>query len=57
MMYWPSMSWALLAPAPFDEAELLAEVQSALPYSALDAGTFHRVIEFVATGGYALKGL
>ena len=40
---------------PFDEAELLTEVQSALPYSALDAGTFHRVIEFVATGGYALK--
>lgn len=41
--------------APFNEAELLDEVQSALPYSALDAATFHRVIEFVATGGYALK--
>jgi ATP-dependent helicase Lhr and Lhr-like helicase len=41
--------------APFDEAELLSEVQSALPYSALDAATFARVIEFVATGGYALR--
>ena len=40
---------------PFDEAELLAEVQSALPYSALDAATFKRVIEFIATGGYSLK--
>jgi ATP-dependent helicase Lhr and Lhr-like helicase len=40
---------------PFDEAEMLDEVQSALPYSALDAETFARVIAFVATGGYALK--
>jgi ATP-dependent helicase Lhr and Lhr-like helicase len=40
---------------PFNEADLLDEVQSALPYSAIDAATFHRVIEFVATGGYALK--
>ena len=40
---------------PFNEAELLDEVQSALPYSGIDAATFHRVIEFVATGGYALK--
>jgi ATP-dependent helicase Lhr and Lhr-like helicase len=41
--------------APFNETELLDEVRSALPYSGLDAATFHRVIEFVATGGYALK--
>ncbi|MBL0925971.1 MAG: ligase-associated DNA damage response DEXH box helicase [Sphingomonadaceae bacterium] len=40
---------------PFDETELLAEIQSALPYSALDAATFARVIEFVATGGYSLR--
>jgi ATP-dependent helicase Lhr and Lhr-like helicase len=40
---------------PFNEAELLQEVQSALPYSALDAEAFGRVIAFVATGGYALK--
>ncbi|MGB5076389.1 MAG: DEAD/DEAH box helicase, partial [Sphingorhabdus sp.] len=40
---------------PFDETELLAEVRSALPYSAIDASAFGRVIEFVATGGYALR--
>ena len=41
--------------APFDEAEMLDEVRSALPYSAIDAETFERVIEFVSTGGYALR--
>jgi ATP-dependent Lhr-like helicase len=41
--------------APFNEAELLDEVRSAMPYSGVDAATFGRVIEFVATGGYALK--
>jgi ATP-dependent helicase Lhr and Lhr-like helicase len=41
--------------APFGEAELLDEVRSAMPYSGLEAVTFARVIEFVATGGYALK--
>ena len=45
----------LACAAPFDEAELLSEVQSALPYSALDATTFARVIEFIATGGYSLR--
>ena len=40
---------------PFKEAELLAEVQSALPYSAITPETFTRVIEFVATGGYTLR--
>ncbi len=41
--------------APFDEGELLSEVQSALPYSAITPEQFGRVVEFVATGGYALK--
>ena len=41
--------------APFNEADLLDEVRSAMPYNGLDAATFGRVIEFVATGGYALK--
>jgi ATP-dependent Lhr-like helicase len=41
--------------APFNEAELLDEVRSAMPYSGLDAANFGRVIDFVATGGYALK--
>jgi ATP-dependent helicase Lhr and Lhr-like helicase len=40
---------------PFNEAELLDEVRSAMPYSGVDTATFVRVIEFVATGGYALK--
>jgi ATP-dependent helicase Lhr and Lhr-like helicase len=40
---------------PFNEAQFHDEVKSSLPYSALDTATFRRVIEFVATGGYALK--
>jgi ATP-dependent Lhr-like helicase len=49
------MACACACAAPFNEAELLDEVRSAMPYSAIDAVTFSRVIEFVATGGYALK--
>ncbi|WEK45000.1 MAG: ligase-associated DNA damage response DEXH box helicase [Candidatus Sphingomonas colombiensis] len=41
--------------ASFDEAGLLDEVRSALPYSALDAETFARVIAFISDGGYALR--
>ncbi|WP_137680385.1 ligase-associated DNA damage response DEXH box helicase [Aurantiacibacter suaedae] len=41
--------------APFDEAALLAEVRSCLPYAGIDAEALRRVLEFVATGGYALK--
>jgi ATP-dependent Lhr-like helicase len=41
--------------APFDEDRMLAEIQSALPYSALDHKTFARVLDFIATGGYALR--
>jgi ATP-dependent Lhr-like helicase len=41
--------------APFQAVDLLAEVQSALPYSALDAETFDRVLGFIRDGGYALK--
>ncbi len=41
--------------APFDEAALLDEVRSALPYAALDADAFARVIAFVSDGGYALR--
>ena len=40
---------------PFDEAALLAEVRSALPYAGIDAATWQRVLEFVSTGGYALR--
>ncbi len=41
--------------APFDEAELLAQVRSSLSYAWLDETAWQRVLNFVATGGYALK--
>jgi ATP-dependent Lhr-like helicase len=41
--------------APFQSEEMLSEVQSALPYSALDAETFERVLGFIRDGGYALR--
>ncbi|MDP3906374.1 ligase-associated DNA damage response DEXH box helicase [Novosphingobium sp.] len=40
---------------PFDGAALLAEVQSASAYRWIDAARWERVLNFVATGGYALK--
>ncbi len=41
--------------APFDEQALLAEVRSSLAYAWLDEAAWQRVLNFVATGGYALK--
>ncbi len=41
--------------APFSADDLFAEVTAAFPYRALPRMTFDRVVEFVATGGYALK--
>ena len=41
--------------APFEEQAMLAEIQSAAPYQALDVGTFSRVLGLIATGGYALR--
>ncbi len=40
---------------PFDEAALLAEVRGSWSYRWLDAESWQRVLEFVATGGYALR--
>ncbi|MGE3691675.1 MAG: ligase-associated DNA damage response DEXH box helicase [Novosphingobium sp.] len=40
---------------PFHEDELRAEIQSALPYAAITGQEFARVLDFVATGGYALR--
>lgn len=40
---------------PFRSDELLAEIRTAEPYRTLDAATFDRVVDFVATGGYALS--
>jgi ATP-dependent helicase Lhr and Lhr-like helicase len=41
--------------APFDPDALFAEVRSALPYAGLTRHQFDCTIEFVSTGGYALK--
>jgi ATP-dependent Lhr-like helicase len=42
--------------APFLADELYREVTSAAPYAGLSRADFDRVVEFVATGGYALRG-
>ncbi len=41
--------------APFKADDLFAEVTSAAPYAFLERSQFDRVLDFVATGGYALK--
>jgi ATP-dependent Lhr-like helicase len=41
--------------APFDAEELFAEITRAWPYRDLPHGQFERVLDFVATGGYALR--
>ncbi|WP_100260183.1 ligase-associated DNA damage response DEXH box helicase [Qipengyuania seohaensis] len=41
--------------APFDEADLLAQVRSSLSYAWVDEEIWRRVLTFVATGGYALE--
>ena len=40
---------------PFDMLELYDEVVSASPYADLSWETFERIVDFVATGGYALR--
>lgn len=40
---------------PFQADDLYREVLQASPYSNLDRETFERAVEFVATGGYALR--
>ncbi len=41
--------------APFIPDDLYAEVRSAAPYADLPRAIFDRVVEFVSTGGYALR--
>jgi ATP-dependent Lhr-like helicase len=41
--------------APFLSDELYTEVRSAAPYAALARSDFDAAVDFVATGGYALK--
>jgi ATP-dependent Lhr-like helicase len=40
---------------PFDADDLFDEVRSAAPYASLKRDTFDQILEFVSTGGYALK--
>ena len=40
---------------PFNADDLFAEVRAALPYAGLTRTDFDRVIDFVSTGGYALR--
>jgi ATP-dependent Lhr-like helicase len=46
---------AVACAAPFQEQELLAEIRSAAPYSGLKDETFTEILNFIATGGYALR--
>ncbi|MBB5533741.1 ligase-associated DNA damage response DEXH box helicase [Rhizobium giardinii] len=41
--------------APFDPLALYTEITSASPYADLTWEAFERVVDFVATGGYALR--
>jgi ATP-dependent helicase Lhr and Lhr-like helicase len=40
---------------PFGEAQFLEEIRSCQPYAWVDQEAFARVLDFVATGGYALR--
>jgi ATP-dependent Lhr-like helicase len=46
---------AVACAGPFREEDLLAEVQSALPYAMIGPAEWSRVLDFVATGGYTLR--
>jgi ATP-dependent Lhr-like helicase len=46
---------SLACAAPFRAEDLLDEIRSALPYSALTDEAFDRVLSFIEGGGYALK--
>jgi ATP-dependent Lhr-like helicase len=46
---------AMAVAAPFQQEELLAEIRSAAPYAGLKQQTFEEILNFIATGGYALK--
>ena len=43
------------ASGPFDPAALFAEITSVPPYAGLDRALFDRIVDYVATGGYALR--
>jgi ATP-dependent Lhr-like helicase len=41
--------------APFEQDELLREIRSAAPYAGLTDEVYERVLQYIATGGYALR--
>jgi ATP-dependent Lhr-like helicase len=41
--------------APFEQIELLREIRSAAPYAGLADEVFERVLQYISTGGYALR--
>jgi ATP-dependent Lhr-like helicase len=45
----------LACAGPFREEDMLAEIQSATPYSALTPESFASVLHFIEGGGYALR--
>ncbi|RED17452.1 ligase-associated DNA damage response DEXH box helicase [Parasphingopyxis lamellibrachiae] len=40
---------------PFEEAAMLAEIRSAAPYRGLPSAEFARELDYIASGGYALR--
>jgi ATP-dependent Lhr-like helicase len=46
---------AVACAGPFREKALLSEIRSSLAYAWVDETVFARVLDFVATGGYALR--
>jgi len=47
--------WGVACGGPFHPDDLYKEVRTAAPYAALPRQDFDRLVDFVATGGYALK--
>lgn len=47
--------WGTACGGPFDPDALYREVRTAAPYAAISRESFDRVVDFVSTGGYALK--
>jgi ATP-dependent helicase Lhr and Lhr-like helicase len=47
--------WGMACSGPIQPTSLYREVRSAAPFANLPRGSFDRVLDFVATGGYALR--
>jgi ATP-dependent helicase Lhr and Lhr-like helicase len=47
--------WGTACAGPFEPEALFREITSALPYAGLTRRQFDRIVDFVSTGGYALR--